>query len=264
MTQPAVPPGRWLEQLEPNSVVQAPSHLWGFGALHGGLAVAALTRALQDVGAERGLVRSITGRLHRPIRGPFTTTTTQARPGRVGAEATDHATGAALASTSLVTSRARAESFPVLTPRCPAAPPVERCEPFDVPVELVLISAFTQIRPVGPNRPYTGGTSAELTAWIRLTEDDRSPDLHRMIILLDALAPSYAAVLAELQAVPTVELTVRPSHRLGQATSPWVLLHAATLSASPDGWLSERIDAFDPTGLYLGSADQLRTTTTAS
>jgi Thioesterase-like superfamily len=262
MSEAAIPPGRWLEQSEPGDTIQAPPHLWGFGALHGGLTLAVLTRTMQQAGADDGLVRSVTGRLHHPINAPFTTTTAHPHRGRATAEATDHATGTTLTSASLVSSPARSASFPVLASQCPTAPPAAKCQPFVVPPEFVPISAFMQIRPVGRNRPYAGGEHPELTAWVRLTEDDHPPDLHRMIVLLDALAPSYAAILTELHPIPTVELTVRPAHRLDQATSPWVLLHAATLSATPDGWLHEHIDAFDPTGMHLASADQLRTTTT--
>jgi hypothetical protein len=112
---------------------------------------------------------------------------------------------------------------------------------------------------VGSNLPYAGYEKPELAAWVRLAEDDRPPDLYRMIMLIDALAPSYAAILTTLQPIPTVELTVTPSYQLGVASSPWVLLRAATTSATPDGWLHEHIDAFDVGGAYLAGADQLRT-----
>ena len=259
MADTVIPPGRWLEQVS-GRAIDAPPHLWGFGALHGGLALAALTQAMQETSVDHGFVRSVAGHFHRPITGPFTTETSQPRRGRATAEAAGATSGATLASASMVISPTRPASFPVLSPQCPPAPPAEECEPFLVPAEFVPISAFVQIRPVGPNRPYAGGDTAELTAWMRLTEDDRPPDLHRMILLLDALPPSYTAILTTVQPVPTVELTVRPAHRLDQPTSPWVLLHAATTSATPDGWLHERIDAFDPTGVHLASADQLRTT----
>lgn len=266
MSEPATTPGRWLEQTESGGTIQAPAHLWGFGALHGGLTLAALTQAMRQVDDEDedSVVRSVTGRLHRRITGAFTITTTQPRHGRAAADALDHATGTIKASASLVTSPARSTSFPVLAPCCPTAAPVDECEPFLVPPEFVPISAFTQVRPVGPDRPYAGGEHPELTAWVRLTEDDRPPDLRRMIVLLDALAPSYAAILAVPYPIPTVELTVRPARQLDQATSPWVLLHATTTSAAPDGWLHERIDAFDPTGIHLASADQLRTVAPSS
>jgi hypothetical protein len=115
-----------------------------------------------------------------------------------------------------------------------------------------------EIRPVGHNRPYAGCPEPELTAWIRLTEDDEPPDAYRLLLLMDALAPSYAAVLTDLQLIPTVELTVRPGQGLQHASSPWILLQARTRWANPDGWMDEQIDAWDPDGIHLGSAHQLR------
>lgn len=259
MSEPATPPGRWLDQVKSGEPIQAPANLWGFGGPHGGVTVAALAKAMQQASTDYGLVRSVTGRLHRPITGPFIATTSQARRGRAAAEASDTA-NVVVASASLVTSPARTASLPVIAPKPPSFPPAQECETFVVPPEFVPISAFIQIRPVGPNRPYAGGEHPELTAWVRLTEDDRPPDLHRLIVLLDALAPSYAAILTELHPIPTIELTVRPSYRLDEANSPWVLLHAVTISATPDGWLHEQIDAFDPDGIHLASANQLRTT----
>ena len=84
------------------------------------------------------------------------------------------------------------------------------------------------------------------------------PGTSRLILLMDALAPSYAAILSALAPVPTIELTVRPSENLARASSPWVLLHARTRAASADGWIDEEIHAWGPDGAHLGSARQLR------
>lgn len=257
MTTDLIPPGQWLEQ-PANTFIEAPPHLWGFGALQGGLVLAVLIRAIRHASSDHGRVRSATGRLHHPVTGPFTTTTTRPRPGRATVEAVDKRAGLVVASASLVTSPARAVSLPAVAPRRPSVPPPEDCELYTIPAEFAPISAFMEIRPAGASRPYTGCEKPELTAWLRLTEDDRPPDLHRMIMLLDALAPSYSAILTTLQPVPTVELTVRPANGLDRATSPWTLLHTQTIMASPDGWLHERVDAWAPSGTHLASADQLR------
>ena len=147
---------------------------------------------------------------------------------------------------------------PPLAPLSPPAPPPESCEVFEIPPEFVPISVFWQIRPVGANRPYAGGTEPELTAWVRLLEDEEPPDVHRLILLMDALAPAYAAILPSLRLIPTVELTVRPGAGVATASSPWVLLRARTRSADASGWNEEIIDAWDPAGVHLGSAHQLR------
>jgi hypothetical protein len=257
----AIPPGQWLEQ-PAEGLIQAPRHLWGFGGLHGGLTLAVLTKAVQRDDSEPAVVRSVTGRFHRPITDPFTIKISWARKGRGAADAVlDDSDQSPAASSSTVSGPRRAPSLLPIAAQPPSAPPPTDGERFVVPPEFVPISVFMDIRPVGTHRPYAGGTHPELTAWLRLTEDDRPPDLYRLLLLMDALAPSYAAILTGPQLIPTVEFTVRPTDGLGRATSPWILVHAETNWASADGWVHERLDAWDPDGVHLGSADQLRTLT---
>jgi hypothetical protein len=259
LTASAMPPGQWLDQ-SAEGPIDVPPQLWGFGGLHGGLTLALLTKAMQHDTAEPTVVRSATGRLHRPITEAFTTRISRPRRGRATAEAVlSDPHRSVVASASMVSSPRRALSLPPIAPQPPPAPPALDGERFVIPPEFVPISVYMDIRPVGKNRPYAGGTHPELTAWLRLTEDDRPPDLHRLILLMDALAPSYAAILASPQPIPTVELTVRAGDGLPRAVSPWILVHATTIWASADGWLHEHLDAWDPTGAYVASADQLRT-----
>jgi hypothetical protein len=75
---------------------------------------------------------------------------------------------------------------------------------------------------------------------------------------MDALAPSYAAVLDAPVPIPSVTFTVTPGHGLPAATSPWLLLRAHTGLCGHDGWLLERLDAWASDGAHLGSAEQLR------
>jgi hypothetical protein len=233
--------------------------LSGFGGLHGGLLLALMVLAMAEQAPEARL-HSVTGRFHRPVTGMFGVEATLARAGktavmlsaRAASEAGTHAEATA------VFGAPRDGNWPAVAPLPPAAPPPEDCELFTIPREFVPIAEYMQIRPVGPNRPYAGGSQPELTAWIRLVEDDRPPDLLRFVLLLDGLAPAYAAVLDGLALVPTVELTVRPGVALAGAASPWVLLRARTRAASPDGWNDEEIQAWGPDGRYLGSGQQLR------
>ena len=117
-----------------------------------------------------------------------------------------------------------------------------------------------------PNRLYFGfvaldclaGPTAELTAWIRLVVDDEPPDEARLVVLLDSLAPSYAAVLSTLAPIPTIELTVRPTAALASAASPWVLVRARTNVAGESGWIDETLDAWGPDGVHLAHGSQLR------
>jgi hypothetical protein len=129
-------------------------------------------------------------------------------------------------------------------PGAPAAPAPGELTVFAIPPEIVPFSRHVEVRPVGPARPFAGGAAPELTAWIRFASDDQPPGLLRIITLMDALPPSYAAVMTEPGLVPTTELTIRPAAGLADASSPWVLVNARTCTASADGWIDERIHAW--------------------
>lgn len=210
--------------------------------------------------APGALLQSTTARYHRPIGGEFRIEVSPVRSGRTISALASQATtdkGVHVDASATFGGPGRV-SWPVVSPAAPAAPPPEDCEVFTIPPEFVPISASMEIRPVGPNRPFAGGTEPELTAWIRLVEDSEPPDLHRLILLMDGLAPSFGAVLPEPVLIPTVEFAVRPGAGLAQVSSPWILLYARTHQAAADGWIDERIDAWGPDGAHLGSARQLR------
>lgn len=260
-TDGAVAPGVLLR--EPvGALVEPGEHLWGFGGVHGGLTLALLTAAMGEQ-APGALLQSSTARYHRPLHGGFRVEVSPVRSGRTLSSLAGRATteqGVHVDASATFGSPGRA-SWPVVSPTVPAVPRPEDCEVFTIPPGFVAISTSMEIRAVGPDRPYAGGTEAELTAWIRLVEDSEPPDAHRLILLMDGLAPSYSAVLREMLPIPTVELTVRPGAGLARAESPWVLLHARTHQAGADGWIDERIDAWGPDGDHLGSARQLRLVT---
>ena len=244
------PAGGWIE---------AESHLQGFGGFHGGLALALLASATQShvPGLE---LQSITGRFDRPIESGFTVASSLIRSGRTTAavSATARSTKGPHIEASAVYGVPGEAAWQPVAPSAPVAPPPQDCEVFAIPPEFVPISTSMEIRPVGPARPYAGGSEPELIAWVRLLEDDDPPDVLRSVFLMDALAPSYTAVLSQLVLVPTVELTVRPAAGLATASSPWILLRARTLAASAGGWIDEQIETWGPDGTHLGTAHQLR------
>lgn len=250
--------GEFLRQ-PPDGPIVVADHLRGFAGLHGGLCLARMASAMQRHAADAPMV-GITAQFHGAVRSAFRIDADVVRDGRT---VTTVAARALSGSTTRVSAGAvfgshRARTLPPLAPPAPAAPAPTECEVFAIPPAFVPISEQVEIRPVGRNRPFSGGAAPELTAWIRLVEDDTPPDLPRLLFLLDALAPSYAAVLSRPRPIPTIELSVRPGDGLPHATSPWVLLAARTSTASADGWIDERVDAWTPDGRHLGTAHQLR------
>jgi hypothetical protein len=235
-----------------------PQQYWGFGGAHGGLVLALLTAAMQRDEPDRTL-RSVTAQFHRLMRSEFRVETSLLRAGRTVATRTAQAltTEEVDVTATGVFAHSAHRPSPTLEPPPPPVPRPSECPIFTIPPELVPFGQQVEIRPVGAARPFTGGNEPELTAWIRLL-DEEPVSLHRFIVLVDALAPSYAAVLSHPVPIPTVELTVRPADGLGHTTSPWVLLRATTLTANRSGWIDEHIDAWSPDGTYLGSAHQLR------
>lgn len=212
----------------------------GFGGLHGGLTLALLARAMRQDAPDDTRLRSAKVRLHRPLSETFEIDTQVVRSGRVTALAGQAGKdGAVQADAAAIFGAERPASFRPVSRQRRQHRRRQTAKLFAIPPEFVPISTFMEIRPVGHNRPYAGCPEPELTAWIRLTEDDQPPDAYRFLLLMDALAPSYAAVLTDLQLIPTVELTVRPGQELQHASSPWILLHAGPAGRAPTaGWIS--------------------------
>jgi hypothetical protein len=92
---------------------------------------------------------------------------------------------------------------------------------------------------------------------VRLTDDVPSIE-ERLTILIDSLAPSYTAVLTELRAVPTVEMTIALSAAAAETAFDWVLVLARTTSADACGFVREAIDVWTEKGEHLASCVQLR------
>jgi acyl-CoA thioesterase len=235
-----------------------PQNLWGFGGLHGGLALAFLTNAMH-ARVPGARLRGVTGQFHRPLREPFAVDVAVVRSGRTlrSLRATAVARDTAHVSATATFSEPVGRPSSDIALPAPSAPPPEECEPFFIPTEFVPFGRHTEIRPVGPDRPFAGCDEPELTAWLRFVGDDTPVDTARLVALMDSLAPSYAALLTTPVVIPTIELSVWPAAGVVAASSPWILLRARTRSASEE-WIDEQLDAWAPDGTYLGSGHQLR------
>lgn len=232
---------------------------WGFGGVHGGAALGLLTAAMCARTEEHAL-QQVSGRFHRPLRESFTLDVMDQGTGKTVSWWAAHASAnnQIVISASAVFAAAAARPGTAVAPCMPAVPLPSACPVFAVPREFVPFAGRTEIRPVGRARPFSGGTTPELMAWLRLIDDDLPVDPIRLVVLLDSLAPSYSAVLDTPTPIPTVTFTVTLGAGLVSAESPWVLLRARTELCRNDGWLLERLDAWAPNGNHLGSGKQLR------
>ncbi|MFT3802585.1 MAG: thioesterase family protein [Burkholderiaceae bacterium] len=243
----------------PGATIGPDRSWWGFGGVHGGLALGLLTTAMR-ARAQGRILRQVSGHFRRALREPFELDVPEQGAGRMlswlDARALEN--GRIALSATAVFAEPGERNGHALAPPMPAAPPPSECPVFTVPGAFAPFSRHTEIRPVGSARPFGGGAEPELMAWLRLVGDERPPDEARLVLLMDALAPSYAAVLDTPVAMPTLSLSVMPGCDLAAAASPWLLLRARTDACGRDGWLRERLDAWAPDGTYLGSGEQLR------
>ncbi len=244
--------------------VALPGHLSGFGGAHGGLVAACAAERGRSVLAAEGFdapLRSVSCRFHRAITPTGSDVEFRSAVRRVGGRSGVVAVevvqdGVVAADASIVAGRSTGSFRPVAAEPPRAGEPADH-DVFTIPADFVPFAAFTEIRPVTAARPFAGGAEAELVAWIRLTDTDRPLDHVRSIVLADALAPSYAAVLDTLAMVPTLELAVDVEPR-APADSPWGLLRATTVRASTDGWSSERLELWNAAGRLVATATQHR------
>lgn len=241
----------------PPAVIEVPSFAWGHGGLHGGLALSLVASSvLRDVPDHS--LRSITGHFHRPIRETFAIESRVIRSGRsAGAvQATvPSAAGTCLTATAIFGSD-QAGAAPIYAPDMPDVPGPDSLPSLEGLAEQVPVLGQVDIRPVGPIRLYAGAADPTMTAWMRVIGGDAPVDPCSVIFFLDALPPSYTAVLSQPRPVPTLEFSAHVTSNV--TASRWVLVRSRTVRASAGGWVTESIDAWDPDGAHLASGQQLR------
>lgn len=232
----------------------------GFGGLHGGLLAARLLRRMRSgvpaelvpIEVSAHFLRAATERLHIE--------TEVLRPGRAMSvvAASAETRGRSIASAVAVLASPRPTSTPLMAPAPPEALlPLSEASRFTIPPELVPISTRMEIRPATSALPFSGSPRPELCAWIRLVDPVSDP-WERLLVLADALAPSYAAVLTTIASVPTIRMTLRFAPEVGVTEFDWVLVEAVTVDAGSDGWLNEVIHIWTPDAKALATSSQLR------
>jgi Thioesterase-like superfamily len=242
---------------EPPTVLEVPSSAWGFGGLHGGLALSLVASSMRRSVPEHSL-RSITGQFHRPIRETFAIESRLIRSGRSVAalEATGTGREGICLTAMAIFGSDQEYGVPVYAPDAPDVPGPDSLPTLEGLADKVPVLGQVELRPIGEVRPYVGAAEPTMTAWMRIKGREAPVDACSVIFFLDALPPSYTAVLAQPRPAPTLEFSAHVTSSV--PTSRWVLVRSRTVRASEGGWLTESIDAWDPEGAHLGSAQQLR------
>ncbi|MFI5623058.1 thioesterase family protein [Nocardioides sp. NPDC051685] len=244
---------------EPSELTQVPSFAWGFGGLHGGIALS-LAAARMAASVPDHSLRSVVGQFHRPIRETFALESHVIRSGRSAGAAQATATdtqGVCLTATAVLGSN-QAGSVPAWAPAARGVPLPNSLASVQGLEKHSAVLGQVDLRPVGSIDVHVGSSERTMTAWVRILGSDEPVSPSAVIFFLDVLPPSYARVLTRASArpVPTVELAAHLApHR---AASPWVLVRSHTVSAEASGWVTEMVHAWDIDGVHLGSAQQLR------
>lgn len=241
---------------ESPSVLEVPSFAWGFGGLHGGLALSLVASSMRRTVPEHSL-RSITGQFHRPVRDTFAIESQVVRSGRNASAISATGTGAdgVCVTASAIFGPDQERCAPVFAPAAPDVPGPDSLPALRLDEQIPVLSQV-DLRPVGPIEIYGGLADPVMTAWMRVKGRDAPIDPYSVLFFLDALPPSYTAVLTQPRPSPTLEFSAHVTSSV--PTSHWVLVRSRTVRASEGGWLTESIDAWDPDGAHLGSAQQLR------
>lgn len=248
--------------LETEGLIDDPgiTALHGPFGLHGGLSAALLLHRMRaHAPADRNLVAMTTSFL-RPLGASISITAESTLNGSFIS-----AVNASASTNGKVGLQARAVFAAPQEPGTPEfAPPFpdglphwSDIEPLSIPPEFSPIAARMEIRPAMAALPYSGADQPILCGWIRLKDEVPAAD-ERLVLLADAVGPSYTAVLRAPKATPTIELSVQLSAAASHTEFDRVLVRAETTSADARGWLSESIDVWNPDGVHLATAHQVR------
>jgi acyl-CoA thioesterase len=231
-------------------------HVTGFsGGAHGGyvmaLALRAMAGAVDD--AER-IPRSLTMHLLAPISGDAIEI--EPRVERRGGSMTTASARVQQDGQTLATALASfGRSRPSLAHADARMPAVASPEE-SVPLAGVVPEAEMGVehRPASPPLPLTGGDVAELSVWMRRT-DDAPVDAYVATMLADAAAPALYGALGEYVAMPSTDITLHFTGETGDG--PWALAVVRNRFAG-DGYAVEDGELWTPGGRLLLRARQQR------
>lgn len=248
--------------LETEGVIDDPAvkGLHGPFGLHGGLSAALLLHRMREhVPADRHLV-ALTTRFLRPLGDTIEITAEPTMSGSfIGAvSATASSNGKIGLQANALFAADQDLSTPTFSPAMPTGlPRWEDTDVLEIPTAFSPIAAHQEIRLAMPMLPYSGSDRPILCAWLRLRDDVPAPD-ERLVILADSVGPSYTAVLREQKANPTIEMSVQLTAAARDIEFDRVLIHAEATSADTQGWVNETVNVWNPDGIHLATAHQVR------
>ena len=228
--------------------------------LHGGLAAALLLHRMRPHVPDGRELVALTTRFLRPIGTGAVITAEPTVSGSVvtSINATTSANGKVGLHASAVFTSPQESDTRLVAPAMPdGITHWKDAEPFSIPPEFSPVAARMEIRPALPVFPYTDAEKPIMCGWIRLRDEVPAVD-ERLVILADALGPSYLTVLTEPKATPTIEMSVQLSDAALHTEFDRVLVYAETTSADARGWLGERIEVWSADGVHLATAHQVR------
>ena len=238
--------------------------LHGFGGLQGGLLAAMLLREARSHVSRETTPVEISAHYLRGVTTRPELRAEVVHSGRAvsAVSATAIVQGRTTTTATVVLTSSRAPLRPTVLPPPPAdVTPLKSAPAFVIPPDFVPVSTRMELRTAGDALPYSGAAEPRLCAWLRLRDPVEDP-YERLLVLADAFAPSYAALLDRPQPVPTIRMTLRFTPHSARAGDDWVLLEARTDDAGEDAWVTETVTLWDRDGVALATSTQLRTVLT--
>jgi acyl-CoA thioesterase len=234
----------------------------GFGGgAHGGYLSAIALRAMAELVGDAGREpRSLTIQLLAPVAvGRLRVTAHPSRAGRSMSAASVRMERDG--ETVAVAVGAFGRATPSLARRdvaMPVVPPPEDCEVVTLaPPGVGSFKHVAEHRAAAPPLPLSGAADAELSVWMRMTED-RPLDALSACFLADAAPPALIATLTQFAPIPSAEIALHfAAGGLEPASSPW-LLGVVRSRAAGDGYATEDGELWTPDGELVVLSRQLR------
>ena len=142
----------------------------------------------------------------------------------------------------------------------PDVPPPDDCEVVVLtPPGVGSFKHVAEHRAAAPPRPLSGAAEAELSVWMRMTED-RPLDALSACFLGDAAPPALLATLTDFAPIPSAEIALHfagGGGALAAASSPWLLGVFRSRDAG-EGYATEDGELWTPDGELVALSRQLR------